>query len=52
MRSIRGCPRGFCIIDDYHALKPCEKAVTDYRSQHGISAEIVEIDGTGVLWRK
>ena len=24
----------------------------DYRAKHGISAEIVDIDGTGVLWRK
>jgi O-methyltransferase len=45
-------PGGFCIIDDYHDMKPCRQAVTDYRSQHGISAEIVDIDGTGVLWRK
>lgn len=45
-------PGGFCIIDDYHALKPCRKAVTDYREKHGVSAEIVEIDGIGVLWRK
>jgi hypothetical protein len=29
-----------------------EQAVTDYRAKHGISAEIVDIDGTGVLWRK
>jgi O-methyltransferase len=43
---------GFCIVDDYYALKACEQAVTDYREKHGISAEIVEIDGTGVLWRK
>jgi O-methyltransferase len=28
------------------------KAVTDYRAQHGLSAEIVEIDWTAVLWRK
>ncbi|MGB3484689.1 MAG: TylF/MycF/NovP-related O-methyltransferase [Mycobacterium sp.] len=45
-------PGGFCIIDDYSAVKACEKAVTDYRAKHGISAEIVDIDGTGVLWRK
>jgi len=45
-------PGGFCIIDDYHAMKPCEQAVTDYRAKHGVSGEIVEIDGTGVLWRK
>jgi len=45
-------PAGFCIIDDYQAVKACEQAVTDYRAKHGVSAEIVDIDGTGVLWRK
>lgn len=43
---------GFCIIDDYHAIDACRQAVTDYRTQHGVTAEIEEIDGTGVLWRK
>jgi O-methyltransferase len=43
---------GFCIVDDYQAVKACEQAVTDYRAKHEISAEIVDIDGTGVLWRK
>jgi len=45
-------PGGFCIVDDYLAVKACEQAVTDYRAQHGITAPIVDIDGTGVLWRK
>jgi len=45
-------PGGFCIIDDYHAIDGCRQAVTDYRAKHGVTAEIVEIDGTGVLWRK
>ena len=45
-------PRGFCIIDDYHNLMPCRQAVTDYRAKHGVSAEIVDIDRSGVLWRK
>ena len=45
-------PGGFCIIDDYHWLEACRQAVTDYRAKHGVSAEIVEIDGTGVMWRK
>jgi O-methyltransferase len=45
-------PGGFCIIDDYLSVKACEQAVTDYRAKHGISAEIVDIDGSGVLWRK
>jgi O-methyltransferase len=45
-------PGGFCIVDDYLAVPACEQAVTDYREKHGITAEIVNIDGTGVLWRK
>ena len=45
-------PGGFCIIDDYHAIKRCRQAVTDYRAKHEISAQINEIDGIGVLWRK
>ena len=37
-------PGGSRIIDDYN-LEPCRQAVTDYRAKHGISAEIVDIDG-------
>lgn len=44
-------PGGFCIIDDYE-ISACRQAVTDYRAKHGVSAEIVDIDGTGALWRK
>ena len=44
-------PGGFCIIDDYH-LPYCRQAVADYRDKHGITSEIVDIDGSGVLWRK
>jgi O-methyltransferase len=44
-------PGGFCIIDDYN-LPYCRQAVADYREKHGISAEIVDIDGSGALWRK
>ena len=42
---------GFCIVDDY-ALPGCRKAVDDYRSRHGVRAPLVEIDWTGVYWRK
>ena len=45
-------PGGYCIIDDYHAIDACRQAVADYRTAHGVTAEIEEIDGTGVLWRK
>ena len=44
-------PGGFCIIDDY-ALPGCRQAVAEYRAKHGVSAEIVDIDGLGALWRK
>lgn len=43
---------GYCIIDDYRAIDACRQAVADYRTAHGVTAEIEEIDGTGVLWRK
>ena len=45
-------PGGFCVIDDYLSVTACQQAVTDYRAKHAISAEIVDIDGSGVLWRK
>lgn len=45
-------PGGFCIIDDYHAFEACKAAVTDYRVERGVNDEIIEIDGSGVLWRK
>lgn len=45
-------PGGFCIIDDYGALKSCKKAVDDYRQAHQIREEMIEIDWTGRFWRK
>jgi len=42
---------GFLIIDDYY-LPNCGKAVQDYRSQHGITDEIIPIDWAAVYWRK
>jgi O-methyltransferase len=47
----RLAPGGFCIIDDYE-IAACRQAVTDYRTKHGITADIIDIDGTGSLWRK
>jgi O-methyltransferase len=43
---------GFCIIDDYHAVEGCKRAVDDYRTEHAISEEILEIDGSAVYWRR
>lgn len=44
---------GFCIIDDYGTLPDqAGKAVHDYRDRHGITDEIIDIDGNGAYWRK
>lgn len=43
---------GYCIVDDYHAVSACKKAVEDYRQQHAIDEPIMEIDGSAVFWRR
>lgn len=42
---------GYVIVDDY-VLDVCQRAVGDYRAEHGITDPIREIDGVGVYWRK
>lgn len=42
---------GFIVIDDF-GLGPCADAVNDYRKEHGITAEITNIDGSGAYWQK
>lgn len=43
---------GFVIIDDYHAVEACRKAVSDFRETNMITDDILPIDGTGIYWRK
>jgi hypothetical protein len=43
---------GYVIIDDYGILFPCQKAVKDYRTEHGITEKIERIDFTGIYWKK
>jgi O-methyltransferase len=43
---------GYVIVDDFGALPSCKKAVLDYREREGIDSPIVEIDWTGVYWRR
>jgi O-methyltransferase len=46
-------PGGFCIVDDYGTLvDQCQRAIHDYREAHGITEEIVDVDGYGAYWRK
>jgi O-methyltransferase len=43
---------GYVIFDDYGAFPDCRAAVHAYRARHGIQAEIQNIDGIAVFWRK
>ncbi|MDH3245569.1 MAG: TylF/MycF family methyltransferase [Saprospiraceae bacterium] len=43
---------GFVIIDDWGAVEGCKKAVIDFRKKYNISEKIIEIDWTGIYWRK
>jgi O-methyltransferase len=47
----RVAPGGYVIVDDY-ILKPCAKAVDDYRRRFGIREALVDVDGAAVFWRK
>lgn len=44
-------PGGFCIIDDY-ALASCRAAVDAFRERRKLSEPLIEIDWSGVYWRK
>ncbi len=43
---------GYCIIDDYGALKACRRAVADYRAANDIAEELRPVDWTGAYWRR
>lgn len=42
---------GYVIVDDY-VLKGCNESVHDFRSEFGITDEIIDIDGTGAYWQR
>lgn len=45
-------PGGWVIVDDYHMFEACRQAVGDYRTEHGIDAEMVGIDHHAVMWQR
>jgi O-methyltransferase len=45
-------PGGFVIVDDYRVVPGCQQAVDDYRAEMGIEDPIIDIDGSGVYWRR
>ncbi len=44
-------PGGFVIVDDFHAIEPCRRAVLDYLAAQAISVELHRVDWTAVYWR-
>ena len=44
-------PGGYVIVDDY-SIPACRLAVEDFRRARGLTEEIVQIDWTGVFWRR
>ena len=43
---------GYLIVDDYGAVPGCREAVDDFRSEHGITEPLQQIDWTGVYWQR
>jgi len=48
----RVSPGGFVLVDDYGAWEPCRQAVDEFRATHHITDPLVEVDWTGVYWRR
>jgi O-methyltransferase len=42
---------GYLIVDDYGAFEECRRAVDEFRTEHGITEPIEEVDWTCVRWR-
>lgn len=43
---------GFIIVDDYYSCPPCKLAIDEYRKNHAITDELIQIDDQSVYWRK
>lgn len=43
---------GYVIVDDYHAVRGCKEAVDDFRAEHAIVDELVQVDWTCRFWRR
>jgi O-methyltransferase len=46
-------PGGFIIVDDYGLPEDtCRRAIHDFRDAHGVTEQIVDIDGWGAYWQR
>jgi O-methyltransferase len=44
-------PGGFVIVDDYGSTPNCRAAISEFRKERGIRAEMHKIDECGIYWR-
>lgn len=42
---------GYVVVDDYHVVEGCRKAIHDFFEQKNINPALIEIDGVGVYWQ-
>lgn len=42
---------GYVIVDDYHVVEGCKRAVHDFLFERNLSPAIEEIDGVGIYWK-
>jgi Macrocin-O-methyltransferase (TylF) len=47
----RVSPGGFVIVDDYFSWPACQRAVDEFRAEHGLIEPMQTIDWTGAFWR-
>jgi hypothetical protein len=43
---------GYLIVDDYGLIEECQRAIDDYRREHGITEPIERVDWNGIRWRR
>ena len=42
---------GYVLVDDYHILPGCRRAIDDFRRSNGITAEMHTVDWYSIYWR-
>ena len=43
---------GYVIIDDYNSVPAAKQATDDFRKEHGITEQLMEVDWSAVYWKR
>ena len=43
---------GYVVVDDYHVMPECGRAVDDFRARYGIEEPLEQVDWTCMRWRR